>query len=47
MLTYSGSGESELFDLLEQREREIKDLIGGVAGFVVYAAMCSGTVLQF
>ena len=31
---YSGQGVSELFDLLEQREDEVKDLIGGVPGFV-------------
>jgi hypothetical protein len=40
--SYSGSGASELFDLLEQREQEIKDLIGGVPGFVSYTAMRSG-----
>jgi hypothetical protein len=40
--SYSGSGASELFDLLEQREQEIKDLIGGVPGFVSYTATRSG-----
>ncbi len=39
--TYSGEGASELFDLLEQREDEIKSLIGGVPGFVSYAALRS------
>jgi hypothetical protein len=40
--SYSGQGASELFDLLEQREAEIKELIGGVPGFVSYAAFRSG-----
>lgn len=40
--TYSGQGASELFDLLGQREDDIKDLIGGVPGFVSYAAVRSG-----
>jgi hypothetical protein len=40
--SYSGQGASELFDLLGQRESEIKDLIGGVPGFVSYAAFRSG-----
>ena len=35
---YEGSGASELFDLLEQREDEVKDLIGSVPGFVSYSA---------
>jgi hypothetical protein len=35
---YSGEGASELFDLLGQREDEVKNLIGGVPGFVSYAA---------
>jgi hypothetical protein len=35
---YSGQGASELFDLLAQREDEVRDLIGGVPGFVTYAA---------
>lgn len=38
---YSGQGVSELFDLLEQREDEVKDLIGGVPGFVTYTAFRS------
>jgi hypothetical protein len=40
--SYSGPGASELFDLLGQREQDVKDLIGGVPGFVSYAAFRSG-----
>ena len=40
--TYSGQGASELFDLLEQREEDVKALITGVPGFVNYAAVRSG-----
>jgi len=40
--SYSGQGASELFDLLGQRQDEVKDLIGGVPGFVTYAAVRSG-----
>lgn len=40
--SYSGQGASELFDLLEQREEDVKDLINGVPGFVSYAAFRSG-----
>jgi hypothetical protein len=40
--TYSGQGASELFDLLGQREADVKALIGGVPGFVNYAAVRSG-----
>ena len=36
--SYSGQGASELFDLLAQREEDIKELISGVPGFVSYAA---------
>jgi hypothetical protein len=39
--SYSGEGASELFDQLEQRNDEIKDLIGGVPGFVSYTALQS------
>ncbi len=38
---YSGDGASELFDLLGRREEEVKSLIGGVPGFVSYAALPS------
>jgi hypothetical protein len=40
--SYSGAGASELFDQLEQRTDEIKDLIGGVPGFVSYTAFRGG-----
>ena len=40
--TYSGQGASELFDLLGQREEDVKALITGVPGFVNYAAVRSG-----
>lgn len=40
--SYSGQGASELFDLLGQREEDVKELIGGVPGFVRYAAFRSG-----
>ena len=40
--SYSGGGASELFDQLEQRNDEIKELIGGVPGFVSYTAFRSG-----
>jgi hypothetical protein len=35
---YQGSGASELFDLLEQRGEDVRELIGTVPGFVSYAA---------
>lgn len=37
--SYSGQGASELFDLLAQREEEVKSLISGVPGFVSYTAL--------
>jgi len=40
--SYSGQGASELFDLLGQREEDVKELISGVPGFVSYAAFRSG-----
>jgi len=40
--SYSGEGASELFDLLGQREADVKSLISGVPGFVSYAAVRSG-----
>jgi hypothetical protein len=40
--SYSGQSASELFDLLGQREEDVKSLIGGVPGFVSYAAFHSG-----
>ena len=50
--SYSGQGAPELFDQLEQRNDDVKDLIGGVPGFVSYTAFRSaeggltGTVCQ-
>lgn len=40
--SYSGQGTSELFEQLEQRNEEVKELIGGVPGFVSYTAFRSG-----
>jgi hypothetical protein len=40
--TYSGQGAPELFDLLGEREDDVKNLIGGVPGFVSYTAFRSG-----
>jgi hypothetical protein len=40
--SYSGQGASELFDLLGQREEDVKALISGVPGFVSYAAVRDG-----
>jgi hypothetical protein len=37
--SYSGQGASELFDQLEQKNDEVKELIGGVPGFVSYTAL--------
>ena len=36
--SYPGQGGSDLMDLLEQREEDVKELISGVPGFVSYAA---------
>ena len=36
--SYSGQGASELFDLLAQREDDVRELITGVPGFVSYVA---------
>ena len=40
--SYSGQGASELFDLLGEREEDVKDLISGVPGFISYAAVRTG-----
>jgi hypothetical protein len=40
--SYSGQGASDMFDAIEQRQQEVRDLIGGVPGFVSYAAFRSG-----
>lgn len=39
--TYNGQGATELFDLLGQREADVKELISGVPGFVSYAAVAT------
>jgi hypothetical protein len=36
--SYSGEGASELFDLLAQREEDVKRVISGVPGFINYVA---------
>jgi hypothetical protein len=41
--SYSGEGASELFDLLTQREEDVKRLISGVPGFVNYVAFRAET----
>lgn len=41
--SYAGQGSSELFDLLAQREGDVKSLISGVRGFVSYAAVAAAT----
>lgn len=38
---YSGQGASELFDAMEQRADEVKEIISSVPGFVSYAAFRS------
>ncbi len=40
--TYSGAGASDIFELIEQREEDVKALITGVPGFVTYAAVRGG-----
>ena len=40
--SYSGQGATELFDLLGEREEDVKELISGVPGFVKYAAFRGG-----
>jgi hypothetical protein len=40
--SYSGQGASEVFDLVENRDEDVKTLIGGVPGFVSYVAFRSG-----
>jgi hypothetical protein len=40
--SYSGRGASDLFDLLAQREEQVKSLISAVPGFISYAAFRSG-----
>jgi hypothetical protein len=40
--SYSGPGASELFDGIAEHEDEVKELIGGVPGFVSYSALRDG-----
>jgi hypothetical protein len=40
--SYAGQGASELFDQHEPWNDEVKELIGGVPGFVSYTAFRSG-----
>jgi hypothetical protein len=40
--TYSGQSASELFELLGQREEDVKALISAVPGFVNYSSVPSG-----
>ena len=40
--SWTGQGAPELFDLLTQREEDVKALITGVPGFSSYAAFRSG-----
>jgi hypothetical protein len=39
--SYSGQGAADLFDLLADREDDVKELLTGVPGFVSYAAFRS------
>jgi len=39
--SYSGQGASDLFDVLAEREDEVKSLIGSVPGFISYSAFRS------
>jgi hypothetical protein len=39
---YTGEGTQELFDALEAREPEVRELISTVPGFVSYAAVRTG-----
>lgn len=40
--TYSGENAAEVFDLIEERIGEVRDLISDVPGFVSYTAFRSG-----
>jgi hypothetical protein len=52
MRSYSGQGGTDLLDLLEQREQEVRELISGVPGFIHYVAFrtddggCTVTVCE-
>lgn|SRR5690348_9256234 len=40
--TYSGEGAKELFDVLEQRKRDVESLMRTVKGFVGYSLIRTG-----
>ncbi|MEA2124305.1 MAG: hypothetical protein QOI80_1087 [Solirubrobacteraceae bacterium] len=40
--TYSGAGASDVFDVIGEREEDVRELISGVPGFVSYAAVRDG-----
>jgi len=40
--TYSGQGGAELFELLGQREQDVRGIMTGVEGFVSYVAVRTG-----
>ncbi len=40
--SYTGEDASEVFDLIEERSDEVKDLISDVPGFVSYVAFRTG-----
>jgi hypothetical protein len=37
--SYTGEGASEVFDLIEQRNEDVRTLISGVPGFISYTAV--------
>jgi hypothetical protein len=39
---YSGPGASELFDLIDQRSDEVKEVISATPGFISYVAFREG-----
>jgi hypothetical protein len=39
--SYSGQGASDLFDVLAEKEADVKSLIGTVPGFISYSAIRS------
>ena len=40
--SYSGDGVAELFDAMEERQEDVRELISGVPGFISYAAIRAG-----